>query len=80
MILQSEDDEEKSVASVSAILFFVLALQTGVTSLDGEKRFHQLCKNLCLLLTGKWQEPSSVNKIMEHRVVVFSSFFGSGII
>jgi E3 ubiquitin-protein ligase RNF139 len=53
MILQSEDDEEKSVASVSAILFFVLALQTGVTSLDGEKRFHQLCKNLCLLLTGK---------------------------
>jgi E3 ubiquitin-protein ligase RNF139 len=41
------------VASVSAILFFVLALQTGVTSLDGEKRFHQLCKNFCLLLTGQ---------------------------
>jgi hypothetical protein len=71
MILQSEDDEEKSVASVSAILFFVLALQTGVTSLDGEKRFHQLCKNLCLLLTGKYLHR---NKI-EGRPVVFSSFF-----
>ena len=52
MILQSEEEEEKSVAYVSAILFFVLSLQTGVTSLDGEKRFHQLCKNLCLLLSG----------------------------
>jgi len=52
IILKTEDDEEKSVASVSAVLFFVLALQTGLTGMDSEKRFHQICKNLCLLLTA----------------------------
>jgi len=50
-ILQSED-EEKSFAWVSAILFFILALQTGLPDLDKEKRFFQLCKNSCLLLTA----------------------------
>ena len=49
----AENEEEKSVASVSAILFFILALQTGLTSLEPEKRFSRICKNLCLLLTGK---------------------------
>ncbi len=34
----AEDQDEKSVASISAILFFVLALQTGLTSLEPEKR------------------------------------------
>ena len=48
----AENEEEKSVASVSAILFFILALQTGLTSLEPEKRFSRICKNLCLLLTG----------------------------
>lgn len=48
----NENEEEKSVASVSAILFFILALQTGLTSLDPEKRFSRICKNLCLLLTA----------------------------
>eukprot|EP00092_Neocalanus_flemingeri_P081135 GFUD01101272.1.p1 GENE.GFUD01101272.1~~GFUD01101272.1.p1 ORF type:complete len:702 (+),score=206.77 GFUD01101272.1:126-2231(+) len=52
IILKTEDDEEKSVASVSAVLFFVLALQTGLTGMDSEKRFNQICKNLCLLLTA----------------------------
>eukprot|EP00092_Neocalanus_flemingeri_P058924 GFUD01070322.1.p1 GENE.GFUD01070322.1~~GFUD01070322.1.p1 ORF type:complete len:702 (+),score=207.23 GFUD01070322.1:123-2228(+) len=52
IILKTEDDEEKSVASVSAVLFFVLALQTGLTGMDSEKRFNQICKNLCLLLTS----------------------------
>ena len=42
MILRTEDDEEKSVASVSAVLFFVLALQTGLTGMESEKRFHQV--------------------------------------
>ena len=50
----SENEEEKSVASVSAILFFILALQTGLTSLEPEKRFSRICKNLCLLLTGNF--------------------------
>jgi len=52
IILKTEDDEEKSVASVSAVLFFVLALQTGLTGMESEKRFHQICKNLCLLFTA----------------------------
>jgi len=52
IVLKTEDDEDKSVASVSAVLFFVLALQTGLTGLESEKRFHQICKNLCLLLTA----------------------------
>jgi len=52
LILKTEDDEDKSVASVSAVLFFVLALQTGLTGMESEKRFHQICKNLCLLLTA----------------------------
>lgn len=47
-----ENEEEKSVASVSAVLFFVLALQTGLTSLEPDKRFSRLCKNLCLLITA----------------------------
>jgi len=52
IVLKTEDDEDKSVASVSAVLFFVLALQTGLTGMESEKRFHQICKNLCLLLTA----------------------------
>ena len=28
------------------------ALQTGLTSLEPEKRFARLCKNLCLLVTA----------------------------
>ena len=50
--LGTETDEDKSVASVSAVLFFVLALQTGLTGMESEKRFQQICKNLCLLLTA----------------------------
>ena len=34
------------------MLFFVLALQTGLTGMESEKRFQQICKNLCLLLTA----------------------------
>lgn len=49
MILRTEDDEEKSVASVSAVLFFVLALQTGLTGMESEKRFHQVTPGGLLL-------------------------------
>jgi len=52
ILLAADHEEDKSVASVSAVLFFVLALQTGLTGMDSEKRFHQICKNLCLLLTA----------------------------
>ena len=52
LLRQQDHEEEKSVASVSAVLFFVLALQTGLTSLEPDKRFTRLCKNLCLLFTA----------------------------
>lgn len=51
-ILLTEDDDDKSVGTVSAILFYILALQTGLTGLDPEKRFVRLCRNFCLLFTA----------------------------
>ena len=51
-VLAAEHEDDKSVASVSAVLFFVLALQTGLTGMESEKRFQQICKNLCLLVTA----------------------------
>lgn len=50
--LLSDDDDDKSIGTVSAILFYILALQTGLTSLDPEKRFIRLGKNFCLLFTA----------------------------
>lgn len=47
-----DDDEEKSFGTVSAILFFILALQTGLTGLEPEKRFIRLYRNFCLLFTA----------------------------
>jgi E3 ubiquitin-protein ligase RNF139 len=51
--LMSENyDQDQSIGTVSAILFYILALQTGLTSLSPEKRFIRLCRNLCLLITA----------------------------
>lgn len=50
--LMAEDDDEKSFGTVSAILFFILALQTGLTGLEPEKRFVRLYRNFCLLFTA----------------------------
>uniref|UniRef100_A0A2M4BE01 Putative e3 ubiquitin ligase n=1 Tax=Anopheles marajoara TaxID=58244 RepID=A0A2M4BE01_9DIPT len=53
LFLLSEDyDEDKSIGTVSAILFYILALQTGLTSLSPDKRFVRLCRNMCLLVTA----------------------------
>ncbi|XP_059607512.1 protein TRC8 homolog [Phlebotomus argentipes] len=53
LFLLSEDyDADKSIGTVSAILFYILALQTGLTSLSPDKRFIRLCRNLCLLVTA----------------------------
>ena len=66
IILKTEDDEEKSVASVSAVLFFVLALQTGLTGMEGEKRFQQVRhldlepKIFQLIIDSDLQEPVPV--------------------
>ncbi|XP_032685607.1 protein TRC8 homolog isoform X2 [Odontomachus brunneus] len=51
-VLLTEDEDEKSIGTVSAILFYILALQTGLTSLDREKRLVRLCRNFCLLFTA----------------------------
>lgn len=51
-ILLTEDYDDKSIGTVSAILFYILALQTGLTGLDPEKRFVRLCRNFCLLFTA----------------------------
>ncbi|XP_022915966.1 protein TRC8 homolog isoform X2 [Onthophagus taurus] len=50
--LLTEDENDKSIGTVSAILFYILALQTGLTGLDPEKRFVRLCRNFCLLFTA----------------------------
>uniref|UniRef100_A0A182W117 RING-type domain-containing protein n=1 Tax=Anopheles minimus TaxID=112268 RepID=A0A182W117_9DIPT len=53
LFLLSEDyDEDKSIGTVSAILFYILALQTGLTSLSPDKRIIRLCRNMCLLVTA----------------------------
>lgn len=51
-ILLTEDENDKSIGTVSAILFYILALQTGLTGLEPEKRFVRLCRNFCLLFTA----------------------------
>lgn len=51
-VLLAEDEDDKSIGTVSAILFYILALQTGLTGLDPEKRFVRLCRNFCLLFTA----------------------------
>lgn len=51
-ILLTEEENDKSIGTVSAMLFYILALQTGLTSLDPEKRFVRLCRNFCLLFTA----------------------------
>lgn len=51
-VLLTEDEDEKSIGTVSAILFYILALQTGLTSLDNQKRLVRLCRNFCLLFTA----------------------------
>jgi E3 ubiquitin-protein ligase RNF139 len=53
IFLMSEEDEDKSsIGTVSAILFYILSLQTGLTNLQPDKRFIRLCRNMCLLLTA----------------------------
>lgn len=40
--LSSEAPEDRGIGTVSAILFFILALQTGITGMEPEKRFTRL--------------------------------------
>ena len=45
----SDTEEDKNMGTVSAILFFILALQTGLTGLEPEKRLVRLGRNFSLL-------------------------------
>lgn len=52
MILLTVEDDERSMGTVCAILFFILAEQSGLTVMEAEKRFIRLCRNFCLLFTA----------------------------
>ncbi|KAH7642641.1 TRC8 ring finger protein [Dermatophagoides farinae] len=47
-----DDPDDRSIGSISAIMFFILALQNGLTSMEPEKRFLRLYRNFCLLFTA----------------------------
>lgn len=50
--IQSENDEDRSMGMMAAILFFILGLQTGLTGLSSKVRLYRLLKNMCLLSTA----------------------------
>lgn len=51
-LVGSDTDEDRNMGTVSALLFFILALQTGLTGLDPDKRLVRLYRNFCLLTTA----------------------------
>ena len=48
----TDNEEDRNMGTMSAILFFILALQTGLTGMDPEKRLVRLYRNFCLLSTA----------------------------
>ncbi|XP_023342029.1 protein TRC8 homolog [Eurytemora carolleeae] len=52
LFLDTDDVDDQSIGSISSILFFILALQTGLVDLEPDMRFIQIGKNCCLLLTA----------------------------
>lgn len=46
------DDSEENLGTVSAVLFLILALQTGLTSLEPDRRFHRLYRNFGLMMSA----------------------------
>ncbi|XP_014680689.1 PREDICTED: protein TRC8 homolog [Priapulus caudatus] len=52
LLLDSDEQEDQSIGTVSAVLFFILALQTGLVGLEPEKRLQRLYRNMCLLATA----------------------------
>ncbi|KAK7462624.1 hypothetical protein BaRGS_00038331, partial [Batillaria attramentaria] len=52
-LLGSDTDEDhRNVGTITAVLFFILALQTGLTGMEVEKRLVRLYRNFCLLSTA----------------------------
>ncbi|XP_060631832.1 E3 ubiquitin-protein ligase RNF139 [Anolis sagrei] len=48
----STDEDDKRLGFVAPVLFFILALQTGLSGLKPEERLVRLSRNMCLLLTA----------------------------
>ncbi|KAF7702436.1 E3 ubiquitin-protein ligase RNF139 [Silurus meridionalis] len=48
----AEDEEDRRLGFVAPVLFFILALQTGLSGLEPGERLVRLSRNLCLLLTA----------------------------
>ncbi|XP_048849483.1 E3 ubiquitin-protein ligase RNF139 [Brienomyrus brachyistius] len=48
----STEEEDKRLGFVAPVLFFILALQTGLSGLQPEERLVRLSRNMCLLLTA----------------------------
>ena len=63
--VNSNTTEDNNMGTVSAILFFILALQTGLTGLEPDKRLVRLGRNFCLLSAAILQlSHSIVNPIL----------------
>lgn len=52
MLGSDTDEEHRTVGTITAVLFFILALQTGLTGMEAEKRLVRLYRNFCLLSTA----------------------------
>lgn len=52
MCLGTEMLDNGNIGTLSAMLFFILALQTGLTGLDPEKRLVRIYRNFCLISTA----------------------------
>ncbi|XP_008057505.1 E3 ubiquitin-protein ligase RNF139, partial [Carlito syrichta] len=48
----SNEEDDRRLGFVAPVLFFILALQTGLSGLRPEKRLVRLSRNMCLLLTA----------------------------
>lgn len=50
--LRDQESERAHFGSISAVLFFLLALQSGITALTPDQRVNRLYRNFCILAVG----------------------------
>jgi len=48
-VLLTNDVDNRRFGTIFGVLFYILALKTGLTGLDPENRFIKLNRNVCLL-------------------------------
>ena len=77
VFLRSQDEDDRNMGTMSAILFYILGLQTGLTSLEQDQRLARLLKNFCLLSTAilhythSMVNPQLLNLSASHRSFSF---------